>query len=136
MLIAFSVPIWILTIVVFIVVVFLQFFMHRTKTTQQSFAQSCLNLLAIFLQQSSKIRKEKVSDVILSVALLVFTLNLVNIYTGRYASLRTVSLYGPSIDTIEELAESGLVWLQSHEAWVLSLVLSDNVIHNASNPSW
>ncbi|XP_055633893.1 uncharacterized protein LOC129774210 [Toxorhynchites rutilus septentrionalis] len=44
----------------------------------------------------------------------------------RNASLRTVPIFGPSIDTKDDLAQSDLTWWQTHEAWVFSLILSEN----------
>ncbi|XP_055633895.1 uncharacterized protein LOC129774212 [Toxorhynchites rutilus septentrionalis] len=128
-LIGWHVPVWILSIVVFIVVWYMHLLMNRlnqTEIVQQEFAQSFMNLLAIFLMQAANIRKQNVSDVILSVALLYYAFNLVSIYSSRNASSSTVLLFGVSIDTAEDLAQSGLIWLQTHDAWVFSLILTEN----------
>ncbi|XP_055633894.1 uncharacterized protein LOC129774211 [Toxorhynchites rutilus septentrionalis] len=129
MLIAFSIPVWILTFLVFFIIVFLHLLMDRlnqTEMNQQNIARNFLNLLAIFLQQTVNIRKPNPSGDILNVMLLMFTFNLVNTYSSRNASLKTIPLFGPSIDTIEDLAQSDLIWLQMHDTWTLSLYSSEN----------
>lgn len=102
--------------------------LNQTEINQQNIARNFLNLFAVFLLQTTNVPKRKISDILLSVALLLFAFNLANIYSSRIASLRTVPLYEASIDTIDDLAQSGLTWLQTHEAWVLGLLLSENVI--------
>ncbi|XP_055633900.1 uncharacterized protein LOC129774216 [Toxorhynchites rutilus septentrionalis] len=129
MLIAFSTHVWLSTIVVFFIILFLNLLMtrlKRTKINKQHFAHSCLNLLAIFILQPASLHRRNVSEVLLSVSLLLFAFNLGNIYSSKNASLRTVPLLGPSIDTIDDLAQSGLPWLQAHEAWAFSLLHSEN----------
>ncbi|XP_055633896.1 uncharacterized protein LOC129774213 [Toxorhynchites rutilus septentrionalis] len=127
--IAFSVPVWISTIAVYFIIVFMHFLMDQlgqTKKRQYNIARYCFDTFAIFLLQTAHLRKQKVSDVLLSVSLLLFAFNLGNIYSSKNASLRTVPLFEPSIDTLDDLAQSGLIWLQTHEAWILALLLSEN----------
>ncbi|XP_055633898.1 glutamate receptor 1-like [Toxorhynchites rutilus septentrionalis] len=129
MLIAFSIPVWCSTVAVLFIILFMHHLMDQLNPSdpdQQSFIRICLNLWAILLQQTAYIRRRNVSDVILSMALLMFTFNLINIYSSRNASLSTVPLFGPSIDTIYDLAKSGFTLLQTHEAWVFSLRMSEN----------
>ncbi|KXJ80591.1 hypothetical protein RP20_CCG024315 [Aedes albopictus] len=93
----------------------------------KSIVWNALNVLAVFLLQStSNFRNRSVSETIFSVALLLFSLNIAAIYSGKYASLRTIPLYESAINTLEDLAKSGIPWLQAHEAWSYSLLLSKN----------
>lgn len=96
------------------------------KSQQRSLIWNVLNVLAILLLQATNVRHRSASETILSLALLLFGLNLSSIYSGKFASLRTVPLHESVIDTMTDLADSGIPWLQAHEAWSFSLLLSDN----------
>ncbi|XP_065072684.1 uncharacterized protein LOC135697036 [Ochlerotatus camptorhynchus] len=100
-------------------------FMMR-KIQKRSVAWNILNVHAIFLLQATNVRNRSASEAILSLTLLLFCLNLGSIYSGKYASLLTVPMYEPTIDSMVDLSESGIPWLQAHEAWSFSLVLSKN----------
>ncbi|XP_021705691.1 uncharacterized protein LOC110677943 isoform X2 [Aedes aegypti] len=111
------------TVVVYMLIVRLTI----QEPLERTFAWNVLNVLAIYLLQATNIvRSRSVSETLLSVAVLIFSMNLATIYLGKYASLRTIPMYEPAIDTKEELAKSGITWMQAHEAWSYSLRLSDN----------
>lgn len=100
----------------------------------KSIVWNALNVLAVFLLQSTNnFRNRSVSETIFSVALLLFSLNIAAIYSGKYASLRTIPLYESAINTPGDLAKSGIPWLQAHEAWSYSLLLSKNVLFHRSS---
>ncbi|EAT48965.1 AAEL000063-PA [Aedes aegypti] len=99
----------------------------RKKPLENSVVWNAFNVFAVFLLQSTNnIRNRSVSETVLSVALLLFSLNIAAIYSGKYASLRTIPLYEKEVNSLEDLAESGIPWLQAHEAWTYSLLLSKN----------
>lgn len=101
----------------------------RKKPLENSVVWNAFNVFAVFLLQSTNnIRNRSVSETVLSVALLLFSLNIAAIYSGKYASLRTIPLYEKEVNSLEDLAESGIPWLQAHEAWTYSLLLSKNVL--------
>lgn len=59
--------------------------------------------------------------------LLVTTLILTNAYGAGLASTFTVPLYEKSIDTIQDIINNKLEWGATHDAWVYSLTLSQEV---------
>lgn len=98
---------------------------------ERTIAWNALNVLAIqLLQNSSIVRNRSVSEVLISVAILSLSLNLASIYSGKYASLRTIPMHKPAIDSKEDLAKSGMHWLQVHEAWSYDFRLSENVSYD------
>lgn len=94
---------------------------------QRGVVWSMMNILAIFLFQAATILKRNVPECVLSVALFIFSINLGNIFVGKNASLRAFPLFETPIDTIEDIAERDMLWVQTHEAWVHSLLLTQNV---------
>ncbi|XP_065072489.1 glutamate receptor ionotropic, delta-2-like [Ochlerotatus camptorhynchus] len=100
-------------------------FMIR-KIEQKSVLWNAFNVLAIFLLQSANIRNRSASEAILTVTVLLYVMNMDGIYSGKYASLRTIPIYEPAINTLNDLASSGIPWLQTHKAWSFSLLLSKN----------
>ncbi|XP_058450303.1 glutamate receptor ionotropic, NMDA 2C-like [Malaya genurostris] len=84
-------------------------------------AWNALNVWAIVLFQAAEILHNSVSQSVLSIALLIFAINLGNIFAGKNASLRTFPPFEPPIDTLQDLAERDIIWIQTHEAWVHSL---------------
>lgn len=94
---------------------------------RRSFGWNAMNVVAIFLFNGAKILYGSMSECILSIALVAFTINLGNIFIGKNASLRAFPLFEPPIDTVEDIANKDLIWVQTHEAWVHSLLLTQNV---------
>ncbi|KAL9697629.1 hypothetical protein quinque_001070 [Culex quinquefasciatus] len=93
---------------------------------RRSFGWNAMNVVAIFLFNGAKILYGSMSECILSIALVAFTINLGNIFIGKNASLRAFPLFEPPIDTVEDIANKDLIWVQTHEAWVHSLLLTQN----------
>lgn len=50
-----------------------------------------------------------------------------NAYGGGLASTFTVPRYEPSIDTIQDIVDRKLIWGATHDAWIFSLILSQEV---------
>ncbi|XP_023710270.2 uncharacterized protein LOC111866019 [Cryptotermes secundus] len=61
-------------------------------------------------------------------SLLVFFLLVSTVYSGGLASILTVPRYEHPIDTVKDLADSNLPWVNVHEAWVWSLLDSEDPV--------
>ncbi|XP_062557000.1 uncharacterized protein LOC134221842 [Armigeres subalbatus] len=94
--------------------------------SQRSFSWILMNLLCAFLLLPSELRRYRVSDVILSTALSIFTLTVAYVYIGEIHSILAIPVYEPPIDTIYDLAVSGIPWNAPHEAWMYALVGTEN----------
>ncbi|XP_058823632.1 uncharacterized protein LOC131684626 [Topomyia yanbarensis] len=88
---------------------------------------NAMNVWAIVLFQAANILHQSAAQGMLSIALVIFAINLGNIFAGKNASLRTFPLFEPPIDTLQELADRGITWVQTHEAWIHSLQTPYNV---------
>ncbi|EAT48972.1 AAEL000047-PA [Aedes aegypti] len=87
-----------------------------------------MNVIAVFLFQGADILYRTMPECILSIALIAFTINLGNIFVGKNASLKTFPLFEPPIDTYEDIASRDVIWTQTHEAWIQSLLFSQNPV--------
>ncbi|KXJ69462.1 hypothetical protein RP20_CCG026946 [Aedes albopictus] len=133
---AFSTYVYLITIVSFCFVVAIYMLIVRFSVRsrfEKSIVWNALNVLAIYLLQStSVVRNRSVSESLLSVTVLIFSLNLATIYSGKYASLRTIPMYEPAIDSKDDLAKSGIPWVQIHEAWAYDFSMSENPLCDAA----
>lgn len=84
-------------------------------------------VFSAFLLQGTSFRKRSLSEVVFTFSILLTANNLTLIYLGKEASMRNFPQQSRSIETIDQLADSGMPWNAPHEAWKYSLLTSDNV---------
>lgn len=99
----------------------------ETHVKTKGVGWNAMNVIAVFLFQGAGILYRTLPECILSIALIAFTINVGNIFVGKNASLRTFPLFESPIDTDADIANRDIIWTQTHEAWVHSLLLSQNV---------
>ncbi|XP_021707655.1 uncharacterized protein LOC5563600 isoform X2 [Aedes aegypti] len=126
----FAESVWGILILTFIMVSMLQYLLPPPDLpeshSQRSFSWIVINLLCAFLLLPSNLRRDPLSDVILSSTLSVFTLTVAYVYIGKIHSILAFPVYEPPIDTILDLAVSGIPWNAPHEAWMYALVGTEN----------
>ncbi|XP_053691085.1 uncharacterized protein LOC128739616 [Sabethes cyaneus] len=96
-------------------------FSHR-----KGLSWSFLNVLASFLLLPAYLRRGRPSEVIMSLALVSGTFLIGYVYIGKIHSILAVPVFQPPIDTVIDLAESGLTWNAPHEVWMYLLRGSEN----------
>ncbi|PSN35958.1 Ionotropic receptor 41a1 [Blattella germanica] len=88
---------------------------------------SFLTTLGMFFQQPPPNKVTVIGPLRLFIlCVLIFCLFISSVYSGGLASILTIPRFESPIDTREELAESGLPWVNVHEAWVWSLLDSED----------
>ncbi|XP_029731036.2 uncharacterized protein LOC109415502 isoform X2 [Aedes albopictus] len=126
----FAGSVWGILILTFILVSLLQYLLPPPDLpeshTQRSFSWIVINLLCAFLLLPSELRRNRLSDVIISTTLSIFTITLAYVYIGKIHSILAFPVYEPPIDTILDLAVSGITWNAPHEAWMYALVGTEN----------
>ncbi|XP_065072674.1 uncharacterized protein LOC135697028 [Ochlerotatus camptorhynchus] len=126
----FSKTVWALTIITFIVISLLDNYMPTKigswSPNRRGLSWSVLNVLCVFLLLPSTMRRSRASEVMISVALLAFTLIVAYVYIGKIHSILAIPVYEPPVDTIVDFAESGLRWNAPHEVWMYLIAESEN----------
>lgn len=127
----FSKPVWALTIITFVVISLLDNYMPTKigswSPNRKGLTWSFINVLSAFLLLPSTLRRTRASEVMISVALLAFTLIVAYVYIGKIHSILAIPVYEPPVDTIVDFAESGLCWNAPHEVWMYLIAESENV---------
>lgn len=100
------------------------------EAEHRSLGWNAVNVVAMFLFNGAKILYGSLSECVLSIALIAFTINFGNIFIGKNASLQAFPLFDPPIDTIEDMAKAGMIWSHTHEAWAHSVRKTSNVSTN------
>lgn len=80
-----------------------------------------------FIQSQNYASNWRVRSV--TACLLVTALILTNAYSAGLASVFTIPTYEKSIDTIQDIIDRKVEWGATHDAWVYSLTLSEEVNH-------
>ncbi|EDS44679.1 conserved hypothetical protein [Culex quinquefasciatus] len=96
------------------------------EAEHRSLGWNAVNVVAMFLFNGAKILYGSLSECVLSIALIAFTINFGNIFIGKNASLQAFPLFDPPIDTIEDMAKAGMIWSHTHEAWAHSVRKTSN----------
>lgn len=127
----FSDQVWGILIATFILISIMQYLVPPRnlpeRHTRRSLSWVVMNLLGAFLLLPSDLRRDRLSDVILSTTLSMFTITVAYVYVGQIHSILAIPVYEPPIDTIVDLAVSGITWNAPHEAWMYALVGTENV---------
>ncbi|KAL7044659.1 hypothetical protein ACKWTF_002017 [Chironomus riparius] len=89
-----------------------------------SFSKIGLNILGIYVLQSVKFKSIKAGMLIFFTTVLILGLLLGNSYSSSLSSVLTIPQYKKAIDTVEELAASGMEWGSTHDAWIFSILLA------------
>ncbi|XP_055698602.1 ionotropic receptor 21a-like [Phlebotomus papatasi] len=126
----FTWGVWMGILLVILVNVIVYYFMeyHIQKTlsrSKKSIGSAALTIGAIYLQQSAPGTHQKSSMRILLAVLFLSSVIVGNSYSGGLASVLTVPKYEDSIDTNHEFAESGIKWGAPSDAWLYSLMGTD-----------
>lgn len=125
---AFTDVVWVVFVVCFACNSLALYFITKRKEPFYAVQQ----VFAALLLQGTTLRKRSFSEVIFTISILMTANNLALIYLGKEASMRNFPQQSRSIETIDELADSGLHWNAPHEAWKYSLLTSENVrIHTS-----
>ncbi|XP_058448778.1 uncharacterized protein LOC131428753 [Malaya genurostris] len=126
----FTKPVWAMVIASFIIISIFDRILPRHYNTvssqRKSLSWSFLNVLASFLLLPSYLRRDRTSEVIVSLVLITGTFIIGYVYIGKIHSILAVPIFQPPIDTVIDLAESGLPWNAPHEAWTFMLKGSEN----------
>ncbi|XP_070496610.1 probable glutamate receptor [Chironomus tepperi] len=89
-----------------------------------SFSKIGINILGIYVLQSVQFKSIKTGMLIFFTTVLILGLLLGNSYSSSLASVLTIPQYKKAIDTVEELAASGMEWGSTHDAWIFSILLA------------
>ncbi|XP_029735185.2 uncharacterized protein LOC109415507 [Aedes albopictus] len=119
---AFTDVVWVVFVVCFACNSLALYFITKRKEPFYAVQQ----VFAALLLQGTTLRKRSFSEVIFTISILMTANNLALIYLGKEASMRNFPQQSRSIETIDELADSGLHWNAPHEAWKYSLLTSEN----------
>ncbi|XP_065072611.1 uncharacterized protein LOC135696992 [Ochlerotatus camptorhynchus] len=87
-----------------------------------TFSDSALTMIGFYLEQNAQMRTDLMSCILLFTSLLFAGFMIGNCYGGGLASVMTIPEYEKSIDTIVDLADSGMPWGSHVESWIYSIL--------------
>ncbi|XP_055694767.1 uncharacterized protein LOC129796671 [Lutzomyia longipalpis] len=132
----FSMQLWIAVLISFLLgIIIMQFLAKYRKSTaleasssEQSFTKSILMVAEIYLMQSVKFIERKLVERILFGCILLTGWFIGNVYGSGLSSVMTIPRYLAPIDTSLQLAQSGMEWSGTHDAWTFSIQSATNHI--------
>ncbi|XP_062557001.1 uncharacterized protein LOC134221843 [Armigeres subalbatus] len=126
----FSSTVWVVLLATFIVISLLDYYIPtdigKWSPNRKGLTWCLINTFCAFLLLPSTMRRNRASEVMLSVALSIFTLIVAYVYIGKIHSILAIPVYDPPIDTIIDFAESKLRWNAPHEVWMYLIAESEN----------
>ncbi|XP_055545677.1 uncharacterized protein LOC129730396 [Wyeomyia smithii] len=126
----FTKTVWAVVVVTFILISFIENIWPKKLDAplahRKGLSWSFLNVLAAFLLLPSYLRRSRPSEIVMSLALVMGTFLIGYVYIGKIHSILAVPVFQPPIDTVIDLAESGLPWNAPHEVWMYLLKGSEN----------
>ncbi|XP_055604897.1 uncharacterized protein LOC129753122 [Uranotaenia lowii] len=126
----FTKTVWGMVILAFVVFSLFEYFLPSNfdgRPKRRSLSLSFMNVFAaILLLPASTMRSGRVSEMILSTTVLLFSLLVAYVYIGKIHSILAVPVFLAPIDTVEELANSKMHWNAPHEAWMYMIETSEN----------
>ncbi|KAG5676528.1 hypothetical protein PVAND_006356 [Polypedilum vanderplanki] len=129
-LLPFSLQLWIAVLISFIVGIISYKFLQKAESLiyqnspNQTMTEISLNIIGIYVLQSVTLSMKSIGMFIFFMTVLILGLLLGNSYSSSLASVLTIPQYEKAIDTVEELAASGMEWGSTHDAWIFSILLA------------
>ncbi|XP_055633891.1 glutamate receptor ionotropic, delta-1-like [Toxorhynchites rutilus septentrionalis] len=130
----FSKYLWIAVLATFVISTIILLFMNYVvynvmlKTNHRlDVSESFMVVGSIFILQTVLLRINRnkfVSQMVLFASVLFVGLMVGNAYSGGLSSVMTIPRYEPPIDTIQELADSDMIWASTHDAWIFSILMA------------
>nr|XP_029718598.1 uncharacterized protein LOC115261320 [Aedes albopictus] len=125
----FSPSLWLAVIVAFCVGVLTVWSIEKVRfrildPNEQpvSFSDSTMTMISLYVEQSSTIRTDLLSCTLLFISLMFAGFMIGNAYNGGLAGVMTIPQHEKSIDTVRDLADTGMRWGATALPWLIPIM--------------